>query len=1594
MKPSTPPCVAVNAQRQQRSIFASTTALLASILLAHAQPLLLDTTFEPELAELGAVNTLAISPTGHILAGGHFRLLHENLPRHIARLAPDGTADLAFIANTDAPVERIISLNDGRILIRGPFTTLNEQSNPGLARLHPNGTLDPTFNAPVSIPAGAIREILVAGDNGVWVSGQFSHLNGLEIHGVARLLENGAIDPTFVSPFDPSSTLGPILSWADDQLLVAGDFLRVAGHYSPRLVRLNADGSPDVSFESSLGERYQVHSLALQSNGSILINGFDFADSYAPHPSLLRLLPDGHTDVRFTPRFDATPSDKPPPLTMAIQPDERILIAGQFIALNSISRPGLARLHQDGSVDLAFDPGLGTDDGPIHTFLPAPDGRVLIGGQFHLVESFARPLLARLRSESNFDPAALRFAAHQSIVREGASHAYVNVLRDGDPAHAITVDFHVTGGTAIPGEDFQPVNGTLSFAPSQHTGMIAIPIHRGPNAERHKTVELALTRPTNGAQLAEPNRHLLLILHEPTDRSAGQLDPEFRAIVPGPVTALLRLPDGPTLVAGHFAESHSLKTYLRLLDPSGVPAPDFVQTNQFDSGIASLAQTFDGRILVGGWFRHVNGVVRPGLVRLEQDGTVDASFVPFPSWDRPFPTRGPWVLDMLVTAEGRVFCGGAQLTDQFNNPISSWFQLDPDGNRIPNSSPDFPIASRSTVYAFRPLPNSGAIVAGFGFTSRILRIDHTGSIDLHFVTPSRHVQNVAVIETTPDGGVLLQRAGLFPFHSSGPLQWLAPNGRPDPVFQSPVFTIPPEFLSPTLTAIAFDPDSRVLVGGPFLMVDGVSRRGITRIHRDGSLDFSFDPGSGLEPSSFNVPTKPNVILTLPEGGWLIGGDFLGYDGVPQPYLARILSEQPGRPHTFDLHTMTSTFDENLGALPLTITRSGDASVPAKVRLTTASGSGTSGEDFEPLDAIVEFAPNQWHQTVNLIIIDNNLVQLRRSFTVHLETIEGDYAIPDPSLDLTIADDDAHVEFAENSYSTHQSQGFAVVTLRRRASRGDQITVPLHLGHVEVSAVFPAIDLNSVLTTDTIRVLVPIPINDDHEGSRDLLITLGQPSAPATLGPRSSATLTILDYHPTPSPVRGVNGTINAISAGPQRHVYLAGEFTGVHGLSRLRIARLLPNGDVDPAFDPGLGPDGRITALAVQADGRVLMGGDFQRVSGFIRKQIARLLPDGSLDPTFDPGAGPIPLHPAGPLPPIHALVLQPNGRVLVGGLFAAFDRFQRPHLVRLFPNGEVDRNFVTPLHRAEYVEAPPDSIVVQSDGKILIAGLPIFQGAERDTLFRLLPDGDFDPRFTHSTPNWFATAVASLGNGQLLVAYRYPGSNHDDPSNNPPDHWLSIRRLHPDGSPDPGFHVHDQPPLGSNGAHIRQLLTQPDGRILCRVELLDRRGADDLRHSLVVRLMPDGAWDSSFVPVEAVPATLLLAEQFHANSLEPPPLLEQLSQNGAIRGVVLDPSGTLTVGGAFLHLNTKPRRSLARLDLDGYLRGMPRLKLIGDETPGQLRLTVSPEVEAPYHIQWSPDLGTWHHLIENHDPWTGLELLHHPGGGSITGFYRAVRAD
>ncbi|HNR29006.1 MAG TPA: tail fiber domain-containing protein, partial [Candidatus Dojkabacteria bacterium] len=107
-----------------------------------------------------------------------------------------------------------------------------------------------------------------------------------------------------------------------------------------------------------------------------------------------------------------------------------------------------------------------------------------------------------------------------------------------------------------------------------------------------------------------------------------------------------------------------------------------------------------------------------------------------------------------------------------------------------------------------------------------------------------------------------------------------------------------------------------------------------------------------------------------------------------------------------------------------------------------------------------------------------------------------------------------------------------------------------------------------------------------------------------------------------------------------------------------RIARINSDGSLDTTFNPGSGANDTVTSLAIQTDGKIVIGGNFTTYNGTARNRIARINSDGSLDTTFDPGSG--------ANDTVSFLAIQADGKIVIGGNFTTYNNASRGRIARL----------------------------------------------------------------------------------------------------------------------------------------------------------------------------------------------------------------------------------------------------------------------------------------------------------------------------------------
>jgi uncharacterized delta-60 repeat protein len=364
-----------------------------------------------------------------------------------------------------------------------------------------------------------------------------------------------------------------------------------------------------------------------------------------------------------------------------------------------------------------------------------------------------------------------------------------------------------------------------------------------------------------------------------------------------------------------------------------------------------------------------------------------------------------------------------------------------------------------------------------------------------------------------------------------------------------------------------------------------------------------------------------------------------------------------------------------------------------------------------------------------------------------------------------------------------------------------------------------------------------------------------------------------------------NGTVHVVVVQPDGKILLGGDFTalspnGGAPVTRNNIARLNPDGTLDTAFDPNAsGQGGEVAAIAVQADGKVLVGGSFTTIGGATRHHIARLDPTTGSADSFNPIAD----------SDVHAIAVQADGKILVGGVFGNIGVVTRNRIARIDPTTGVADSF-DPNANGEV-----RSIAVQAEGKILVGGLfTTIGGATRNYIARLDP-------ITGAADSWnpnandTVNAIALQADGKILAGGSFNGASSIGGATR--NH---IARL------DPTTGAADTFDPNANSI-VNAIAVQTDGKILLGGSFNGANSIGGVTRNFIARLNPATGAADSFDP----------------------------NANSAVLSIAVQSDGKILVGGNFTTLSpnggaTVTRNRVARLETDGRLDQTLNLSIVG----------------------------------------------------------------
>lgn len=1240
----------------------------------------------------GTVYALAEQPDGNCIIAGSFVSFDSNPYNRIVRVLPNGYQDPTFQGNSSSTgnnsgandfIAALALQPNGAIIIGGNFTAYNGFNRYHIARLNSNGSLDTTFDPGLGAN-GTIWSIALESSGQIIIGGEFTSYNGTPVNGVARLNADGSLDATFNPGVGPDGTVNTVAVDSSQRVLIGGNFAHVSGVTSGGVARLNVDGSVDASFAPGIGT--------------------------------------------FNPETFATD----PVNAIAIQPNGQILIGGSFANYDLVNYNGLARLNPDGTLDLTLSSGTGTLNpvtgvaDTINTIALDPAGNIIIGGNFVAYNQTRRYGLARVFSNGSLDTSFMDTMYNQFA--------------------------------GLPNQYFNPdyVSPTYPYNNSRNA-VYAIALESNP-----------ATTSTN-----------IVIGGTFEEVGGGSTRDDMR-----PRSNVARVIGGSTPGPGNIELSYN----------------SYSVANSDGSLFVSLVRTNGSLANISATFTATNAAPGPGIA------TAGTSFFPTvfnPEWATIY-SLNDLAIWMIEPAE-----------------------YGPNYNPIPLASG---LADVTLDIAYTPGVITGNLSALLGLS--------------------------APVSTFTAGGEYLAVGPALGAQMAAPLTIIDSNIKPGVLgFSVPNYTVVENGSVATITV------TRTNGAGNAVSVEWQTSNGtgLAGVDYNGATNQVLDFAAGVTNATFQVATlsrhttlspDKTVLLTLynPANGATLGLSNATLTLVNPNFTAGQLS----------FSATNYSVPENGGAAVVTVNRLGGSATTLGVTFNIVNGTATNGINYNYPGFTTNLFWNSGDVTSRIItipvindgVVTPNLVaymQLTNSLvngTNNPQPLDfGNSAAPtNATLTIVNVNSAGSIQFSSAIYSVKKYAGYALIPVTRTGGSIGTVTVNFTtLDDKAVAGVnYMTVSNTLTFTNGQLSQLVTVPIiGTATNGLVDLFLQLSTNGlvTQAALGSPTNATLNIIDtdtvneppgsIDPTYSPFAGFNGDVYALALQPNNQLLVGGDFTTANSVPRNRIARLNSDGSLDPGYSlpsDSYGASGDVRSIAVQTDGRILIGGLFTNVNSIARSYIARLNSDGTLDSLFNPGSGA-----DNPVYAVAQTFENGNPMVLLGGAFATVNGATYNGVAQLNSDGTPDITFNSGGLGAN---GTVYALAVQSDGKILIGGdFTSYNGVTNLChIARLNPNGSVDTNFMASSfgASDSVHAIAVQLDGRILIGGLFTSVNGVALNH--------IARLNTDGTVDGNFNSG----LGANDS-VFTIALQSDTRIVLGGEFTTCSGVTRNR---ITRLNPDGTVD------------------------------------------------------------------------------------------------------------------------------------------------------
>ena len=730
---------------------------------------------------------------------------------------------------------------------------------------------------------------------------------------------------------------------SDGKIVIYGNFDLYGTTARTSLARINSDGTIDQSFSVGTGFPMTafLRSIKIDSNGKILIAGSFNTFNGTSVNNLIRLNTDGSLDTSFA--LGTGPNQNVN--AIALQPDGKILIAGDFNSVNGTSRTNIARLEDNGAVDTSFVPSTFSANGMISvkSLKVLSDGKIYAGGTFGGYGGLNSNNIVRINPNGSIDNSFNAFSSivtevsaievdptHGTVFLGGGSATYNGTFKGGlislDNTGLVDINFNASGSAfgmgsgnisdffrlsdgkllcigmfnsynseGRPGIAIVNPDGSLNAAFSGITGMTG-QINTGVPLGNGSFLLGGSVSDINGTSVSG-----LLKMD-----SSNVIDASFSSQVSLFSKASISTPakqsDDKVIVTGGFTlVNGTSKNYLVRLDTNGSVDNTFNNGGTGLNGSASaLYVQPDDKIILAGYFTNYNGTSAPGILRLNPNGSIDTTFN---AVGTGFPMGGGSVFSVFTQADGKILVGGTGFTTYNGTAINrkGLIRLNSDGSldtTFNSSGTGVNTGSSIGVYAIKQQTDGKNLIAG-NFTTfngstvnGFARIDLDGAIDNTFAPTSGGFNTNAAprfITIQPNGKIVV--TGTFTSYetvSRTNIVRINDNGSLDTSFTPGAGPSGGIAYAPVIMS-----DGKLLLPGSYTSYNGTAINRLARLNTDGTLDTSFSPGSTGAQGYFYLfgqaatSNRITAIFPLADGKFLASGNFTSYNGVAKNMFVKL-----------------------------------------------------------------------------------------------------------------------------------------------------------------------------------------------------------------------------------------------------------------------------------------------------------------------------------------------------------------------------------------------------------------------------------------------------------------------------------------------------------------------------------------------------------------------------------------------------------------------------------------------------------------------------------------------------------------------------------